>query len=157
MVYDGLWLDSHCPTRSSSLLRSRKLSYRKVSNSFTSTARSAHSGGGWPSTLKPKNWVWHRAVILGSGLSKNMWHMHNMFFCKMLGLRKFSQQYLWVDLEDVPSEKTQHLMTQLFDFQRFDPVLFPKLAIGLMIKVEKWAWINMTDQDYMDIWWDNYL
>ena len=52
-------------------------------------------------------------------------------------------------------KKTQHLLTRLFDFQRFDskldPVLFPKLAIGLMIKVEKWAWINMTDQDYMDI------
>ena len=74
----------------------------------------------------------------------------------MLGFfRKFSQQHLWVDLEDVPTEKTQHLLTRLFDFQRFDskldPVLFPKLAIGLMIKVEKWAWINMTDQDYMDI------
>lgn len=80
MVYYCFWWDSHCPTRSSSLLRSRKLSYRKVSNSFTSTARSAHSGGGWPSTLKPKNWVWHRAFILGSGLSKNMRHMLNMFF-----------------------------------------------------------------------------
>ena len=106
-----------------------------------------------PSTLKPKNWV--RAVILGSGLSKK--HVTicdrcpRCFFCKMLGLRKFSQQHLWVDLEDVPTEKTQHLLTRLFDFQRFDPVLFPKLAIGLMIKVEKWAWINMTDQDYMDI------
>jgi hypothetical protein len=137
MVNNGLWLDSHCPTRSSSLLRSRKLSYRKVSNSFTSTARSAHFLGAVD--LAP----WNPKTESDTGLSfldlacqKTYDTCPTCFFCKTLGLRKFSQQHLWVDLEDVPTEKTQHLLTQLLISKGLIQFFSPNLRLAWWLKLK---------------------